>query len=105
MARYAAATASLRGDAAATLDDAATAIGYRPTFTAFALLLLAGVAAADVDRLATAAIGVESVAAVTAGTRPSCPALKLIARVHDLGRARARDGQQREHSKRDTSQT
>jgi hypothetical protein len=107
VARYAAATASLRSSAATTFDDTAAAISYRPTFTALASLLLAGVAAVRVDPVAaTAAIGVEFVAAITAaGPRPSGLVLKLVAWVDDLGRARARYSQQREHSERDTSKT
>jgi hypothetical protein len=88
VARHAAATASLRSRAATTFDDTAAAIGYRPTFTALASLLLAGVAAVRVDPVATGAIRVEFVAAITAaGPRPSGLVLKLVARVHDLGRA------------------
>jgi hypothetical protein len=105
MARYAAATASLGSNAAATFDDAAAAVGYRSALTGLASLFLAGVAAVRVDPPAATIVVEVAAVSATASGRPSRPGLKLIARVHDLGRARARDGQQGEHGERQTSET
>jgi len=102
VARYAAATASLGSFAAATLDDAATAVSYRAAFAVVASRP-AVVARVRIDAVAAARSGVDLAAVCTRCT--GCPVLELVTRGYDLGSAGAGHGKPGEQNERGTSET